>query len=279
MKKKEFKTKEEKKMDLEDVSPKKVIRIIVLCIIVIFGLIVFFGSWYTVHVGDVAVVFNQMSGKTSSNTCGFHMKVPLVETVYKFDVKTQRLDIKAEGMSKDLQLVVVDVILNYHLTYEKVNELFTKVGIDYSEKIIVPAANEVIKAVIAQFPVENIVVERQKLREAIDKAINTRLATYDIALEATNIVDIDFAKEFNEVIEKKQIEEQKIKTAEYQKMQAKEYKEKTILEAEADARKQELMKTSLTQNIVSLEWIKKWDGKLPVTMLGDKTVMMITPEK
>ena len=267
--------KEDKKMDLDEMSGKKIVAWIIISSVVLFGLIAFFGSWYTVDVGTVGVVFNQMTGKTTSNNQGFHMKVPLVEQVYHFDVKTQRLDIKADGMSKDLQLVIVDVVLNYHLSYDKVNELFTKVGIDYSEKVIVPATNEVVKATIALFPVENIVVEREKLRIIIDKSIKERLAAYDIVLEATNIVDIDFAKEFNDVVEKKQIEEQKIKTAEYQKMQAKEYKEKTILEAEAEAKKQELMKVNLTDKIIALEYLKKWDGKLPVTMVGDSKGMMI----
>jgi len=263
--------KESNQMD----DAKKIIMGVVGGLIVLFVLVLFFGCWYTVNVGEVGVVVNQMKGTTTSNSQGFHWKAPLIEHVYHFDVKTQRLDIKADGMSKDMQLVVVDIVLNYHLDYTKVNELFTKVGIDYSEKIIVPATNEVVKAALAVFPVENIVSERQKLREIIEKAISAKLATYDLILESTNIVDIDFAKEFNEVVEKKQIEEQKIKTAEYQKLQAVQYKEKTILEAEADARKNELMKANLTQSIVALEYLKKWDGKLPVTMVGDSKGMMI----
>ncbi|OGF47466.1 MAG: hypothetical protein A2452_03010 [Candidatus Firestonebacteria bacterium RIFOXYC2_FULL_39_67] len=263
---------------MPDFDIKSIFRWAGLGFIVIIALVMFFGCWYTVDVGEVGVVFNEISGKTRTTPQGAHLKAPMIEHVYHFDVKTQRLDIKAEGMSKDLQLVVVDVVLNYHLENNKVNELFTRVGVDYAAKVIVPATAEVVKSAVANFPVENIVMERQKLRDQIDAELKKRLVFYDIVMEYTNIVDIDFAKEFNDIVEKKQIEEQKIKTAQYQKMQAREYKEKTILEAEGEARKQELMKTSVTKDIVSLEWIKKWDGKLPQTMLGDKTMMMINPD-
>ena len=268
----------EEVVNMDNFDLKSIVRWGILGIAVIIALVIFFGCWYTVDVGEVGVVFNEVSGKTRTTPQGAHLKIPMLEKVYHFDVKTQRLDIKADGMSKDLQLVIVDVVLNYHLENNKVNELFTRVGIDYSAKVIVPATSEVVKSAIAQFPVENIVMERQKLRDQIDAELKKRLVFYDIVMEYTNIVDIDFAKEFNDIVEKKQIEEQKIKTAQYMKMQAKELKEKTILEAEGEARKQELMKTSVTKDIVSLEWIKKWDGKLPVTMLGDKTMMMINPD-
>ena len=61
-------------------------------------------------------------------------------------------------------------------------------------------------------------------------------------------------------------------------MQAAQNKEAVILEAEGESRRQELIRATVNSQIVSLEWIKKWDGKLPVTMLGDKTVMMLNQD-
>ncbi len=39
-----------------------------------------------------------------------------------------------------------------------------------------------------------------------------------------------------------------------------------------------LRESKVNPQIVSLEWIKKWDGKLPVTMLGDKTLLMLNQD-
>ncbi|MFH1823689.1 MAG: prohibitin family protein [Candidatus Firestonebacteria bacterium] len=258
---------------------KKITFMGVAIVLIGIGLIIFFGSWFIVEVGEVGVTFNQMTGVTKSNSQGFHLKMPLIESVTKFDVKTQKIEVRADGASKDIQTVVLDVVLNYHLEYEKVNELFTKVGDDYCDKVITPAISEMAKLALSLYPVEEIISKREELKEKIHKNLLERLAQYNIILENTNLTDIDFTKEFNDIVEKKQIEEQKIKTAEYQKKQAEQFKQKTILEAEGEARKQELIKQTVTDKIIDLEWIKKWDGRLPQTMLGDKTMFMVTPGK
>jgi regulator of protease activity HflC (stomatin/prohibitin superfamily) len=233
---------------------------------------------FVVGPGQVGVTFSNVSGDTKSYSQGMHFRIPFVENVSKFDVKTQRDDIVAEGASKDLQVVKVEVVLNQHLDYTKVNELYIKVGRDYKEKVIVPAIHEVVKAAVAKFPVEQIIVEREKVKTIIDELLKGKLAEYHIIVENVNLVDIDFSPEFNKVVEEKQMEEQKIKTAQYQRMQAEENKKRTILEAEGEARKQQLLKESVSEKGIAIQWIGKWDGKLPVTMLGDKANILFTPK-
>ncbi len=53
----------------------------------------------------------------------------------------------------------------------------------------------------------------------------------------------------------------------------------TEREAEAETEKQRMMKQTITENLVAMEWIKKWNGQLPTTVLGDKASFMFTPEK
>jgi regulator of protease activity HflC (stomatin/prohibitin superfamily) len=262
-------------MDEEMKQVRQVVRSVVIGVVVLLGLIVFFGSWFVVDVGTVGVKFNTVSGKTASYQQGFHFKLPLLENITKFDVKTQRLDEKAVGASKDLQEVTFELALNYRLVYDKVNELYVKVGRDYQQKVIIPAVNEIVKASASKFPVEQIIVNREVLKTMIEETLTKKLETYDIVVENVNIMDIDFTPEFNKVVEAKQIEEQKIKTAEYQKRQAEELKQKTIFEAEGEARKQQLLRESVSEKVISLKWIEKWDGKLPQIIAGDKGGMLL----
>ena len=261
-----------------DDEAKIVLKIAGRVAVTLIAIILFMGSWFIVNPGVVAVTFSRLSGTTASYSQGIHMKLPILTGVEKFDVQTQRVDIKSESASKDLQKVDVDVVLNYHLAYDKVNELYVKVGSDYSEKIIEPSVNEAVKAAAAQLPVEEIIVKRETLRSAIESMLRDRLSGYNITLESVNLVNIGFDPEFNKVVEAKQMEEQKIKTAQYQRMQAEEKKQQTILEAQAEAEKQRLMKINVTKDIIALEWIKKWNGTLPSTVLGDKSFMMINPK-
>ena len=45
--------------------------------------------------------------------------------------------------------------------------------------------------------------------------------------------------------------------------------------AKAEAEANSLKQKTITPMLLQLEWINKWNGKLPVTMLGDKTSSMI----
>ncbi|MDP3041903.1 MAG: prohibitin family protein [Candidatus Omnitrophota bacterium] len=257
---------------------KIVINWVIKAIVAIVVLIIFFGSFYVVGVGQVGVIFNQATGRTKSVQSGFSLKMPIVDQLNVFDIRTQRIDIEEECASKDLQLVRMKTVINYHLDYTKVNEIFTKVGRDYSSKVIVPVTNEIAKSLVSQYTVENIIVKRAELKDAIEEALRIKLKEYFVVIESVNLVNVEFTPEFNRVVEAKQIEEQKIKTAEYKKMQAAQNKEAVILEAEGESRRQELIRATVNPQIVSLEWIKKWDGKLPVTMLGDDTVLMLNKD-
>jgi regulator of protease activity HflC (stomatin/prohibitin superfamily) len=249
---------------------------------IVFIVLVFIvgcGSFFSVGAGVVGVTFNTVTGDTAAYSQGMYFKIPIVTSVIKFDVKTQREDIQADSASMDLQKVKVHVAINYHLDYKKVNELYVKVGRDFNEKVIHPAVNESVKASVAQFPVEEIIVKREDVKVLIEKSLKDRLAIYNIILESVNLVNISFDDEFNKVVEQKQIEEQKIKTAEYIKKQAEQKKQATILEAEGEARKQELLRATISKDTVMMKWIDKWDGKLPTYMLGDKTMMMLPEGK
>ncbi len=254
-------------------------KITIGAVIGILFLIVTCGSYFSVGAGVVGVTFNTITGTTAAHSQGMHLKLPLITNVIKFDVKTQREDIKADSSSKDLQKVDVHVALNYHLDYTKVNDLYVKVGRDYNEKVIHPAVNESVKASTAQFPVEQIIVEREKLRGLIEDSLKERLIHYNIILESVNLINISFDPEFNKVVEEKQIEEQKIKTAEYKKKQAEQDKQASILQAEGEARKQELLRASVSREVIELKWIESWDGHLPTYMMSDKTMMMMMPVK
>jgi prohibitin 2 len=230
------------------------------------------GSLFTVSAGEVGVTFNKITGITQSYSQGTYFKMPIITNVTDFDVKTQKEDIKASSASKDLQKVEIDVVINYHLDYTKVNELYVKVGEDFSEKVIYPAVYEAVKAASAQFPVEQIIVEREKLKQIIEDLLQIRLAKYNIILESVNLIDITFDKEFSAVVEQKQMEEQKIKTAEYIKLQAQQRKEATILEAQGEAEKQRLLRATTSKEVIALKWIEAWEkggAKMPTTLITD----------
>ncbi|MCL2145536.1 MAG: prohibitin family protein, partial [Endomicrobia bacterium] len=238
------------------------------------------GSFFQVPVGYVGVRINILTGQTESFLPGTRLKVPIMHKVVNYDVKTQRQEFKASSASKDLQAVHAVIVVNFRPDYNKVNDIHTNIGSDYLWKVVEPAVQEAAKAAISKLPVEMVVVERENLRAAIEERLSQKLTAYNIIIENVNITNIDFSTEFNRVVEEKQIEEQKVKKAEYQRMQAEEEKKRQILLAEAEAKKQELLKQSVNKEIIGLKWIEKWDGRLPQYMMGDgQNVIMALPQE
>jgi regulator of protease activity HflC (stomatin/prohibitin superfamily) len=256
------------KDSLKGISGLVIAGVIILLLFVLNPIVI-------IGAGERGVIFSRFTGvRDIVLQEGLNFRIPGIENVVKFDIKTQKLERTSQGASKDLQEVNLRTVVNYHLDGQKVSKLFQEVGVDFERKVIEPSIQEAVKAGTAIFPVENIIVERPKLKAVITEILGKKLAMYDIVLEDVNLTDIVFSNEFNRVVEQKQIEEQKIKTAEYQKMQAEQHKQRVILEAEAEAEKQRLIRLQVTKDIVALEWIKKWDGKLPETVLGDSVPMI-----
>ena len=48
-----------------------------------------------------------------------------------------------------------------------------------------------------------------------------------------------------------------------------------LTNARAEAEANQLKQRTLTPMLIQQQWIEKWNGKLPETMLGDKTNAMI----
>ena len=248
--------------------------IIGIAAIIIIAFIVL-SSFFVVEVGFVGVRINIITGQTQSFAQGTYFKIPFIHQVVNYDVKTQKQEIEADSASKDLQTVRARIVVNFRPVYEKVNDIHIKIGKDYFVKVIYPAIQEVSKTAISKLPVENIIVERENLKAAIEENLRKKIEEYNIIIENVNIVDIQFTTEFNRVVEEKQIEEQKVKKIQYQRMQAEEEKKRVILLAEAEAQKQKLLRDSSNQTVINLKWIEKWDGHLPKYMLGDKSNSMI----
>ncbi len=249
--------------------------LLIVVIAVVLAAFIAFSSFFVVEVGSVGVRINILSGQTKSYPQGTYLKLPFVHQVVNYDVKTQKQEVEADSASKDLQTVRARIVVNFRPEYEKVNDIHIKVGRDYFVKVVYPAIQEVAKTAISKLPVENIIVERENLRKDIETNLRKKIEEYNIIIENVNIVDIQFTAEFNRVVEEKQIEEQKVKKIQYQRMQAEEEKKKVILLAEAEAQKQKLLRDSSNQTVINLKWIEKWDGHLPQYMLGDKSNSMI----
>ena len=202
---------------------------------------------------------------------GFHFKLPFITQVYLSSVRVHLSEVQASAASKDLQQVSTKVALNWRPDPVFVNKIYQELGrtneIIYN--IIHPAVNEVFKAAAAKKTAEQILQQREDLKKEVDTHLKQRLEVYHLAIVDVSLVDVDFSPEFNRAIEAKQIAEQKAQQAVYEAQRVKAEAQAAVNKAEGQAEAQKLVRSSLTQEILTKEAIEKWDGRFPMVMGGD----------
>ncbi|WP_445173345.1 prohibitin family protein [Microcoleus sp.] len=197
---------------------------------------------------------------------GLHVIVPTVYTVKKLSVRVQKQESSAEASSKDLQDVFTDVALNWHIVPDEANAIFQQIG-DEKEvvvRIIDPAVEEVLKAVMAKYTAEEIITKRGEVKAAVDEFLTLRLLTYHIAVDDISLVHVHFSQRFSDAVEAKQIAEQEAKRGEFLALTAVKEAEAKVNLAKGEAEVQRLLQDNLTPELLERQAIEKWDGKLPL---------------
>ena len=210
---------------------------------------------------------------------GIHAIIPLVNSVKKLSVQVQKQELSTEASSKDLQDVFTDVALNWHILPTQVNHLYQHVGDELAtiNRIIAPAIEEVLKAVIAQYTAEEVITKRSEVKAEIDRLLGDRLANYAIAVDDISLTEIHFSQQFSEAVEAKQIAEQEAKRAGFLAIRAAKEAQAKVNLAEGEAEAQRLIRETLTPDLIKKQMVDKWDGKLPL-ITGDSNMKLLELE-
>lgn len=208
---------------------------------------------------------------------GFHWKNPFLDKVVKFDIQTQKEQTQALASSKDLQRVTCDVAINFEINEDSVTKLFKEVGTmsDIKFKIIDPLIQEVMKASTAKFTAEELITRRSEVSKDTITELQNGLIERGIKVTALNIINFQFSEDFNNAIEAKVKAEQDALTQKNKLEQVKYEAEQRVAQATAEAQAIKIQAQAVMNQwgagYVSLKWIEKRDGKLPVTTLGQNT--------
>ena len=207
---------------------------------------------------------------------GIHFIIPMLNTVEKLSVRVQKQEISAEASSKDLQDVFTDVVLNWHIVPQEANVIFQEIGNEQAvaERIIQPAIEEILKAVIAKYTAEEIITERQAVKTEVDHGLTTRLLTYHMVVDDISLVHVRFSDRFREAVEAKQIAEQEAKRAGFMALKAIKEAEVRVNLARGEAEAHRILNETLTSAILQRQTIEKWNGNLPLVIDGNTSKLL-----
>lgn len=248
-----------------------------------------FRPYVVVPAGHRGVVFNEFEGVQGQTLAeGFHFITPYVDHVYNLSVRVEKASFKASASSKDLQQVNTEIAINYHLDPATVSYVYQEIGEDYMGKLIEPSVQESIKAVTAEYNATDLIAKRPAVKHKAQEIVTRRLAKFHILVDDFSITDFKFSPEFERAIEAKQVAEQEAlqknyelqkarKDAEIAVTRAEGEKKATIAQAQAQSEQQRLLQLTITDKVLQLKRVEKWDGTLP-RVIGQGVPMEMSVE-
>jgi regulator of protease activity HflC (stomatin/prohibitin superfamily) len=189
--------------------------------------------------------------------------------------------------SKDGSEFHVSPLLNYAVKREKVPYIFSKYRVSLDEieaGFLKTAIYDAFRVVANSYTADELISNREQFEIKVRKVLEDHLVPegFILAQFTSNLV---YPETFKKAIEAKNnavqtalTAENQVKTAEAQakiKVATAEGNAQAMLtSAKAEAEANRLKQQTITPMLLQLEWINKWNGKLPETQVGSGTNMM-----
>lgn len=258
-------------------------KVIVAVLIVILLLVIVSGSITIVQPGHTGVVVTLGRVEEGVLQEGIHLKIPFIQNVVTIDNRITKLEVDTEAFSSDLQTVETKLAINYRVDTSKSYSIYKNIGGDYETVLVIPAVNEVLKAIASQYTAEESVTNRTLISTGLVSGLNEKLNDIGLYVTDVNIINFDFSEAFITAIEEKQVAQQELLKAETEKqtritnaeaeaeaikVKAEAEAEALRITAEAEAEANATIADSLTEELIRYHKIEKWNGELPVVSGG-----------
>ncbi len=246
-----------------DFNPKKLVRWIVIGVLAFTVLCVGFCSFNQVPAGHRAVLMTWGQVHPETYGEGPMWRIPIMQSIQKIDCRIKVIQTESSAPSKDMQETFSTIALNYYIMPEYSNWMYRNIGMNFQKTVIDPAVQEVMKAVTAEYTAAELIGKREAVSEKIKQHLRSRLFEYGLYVKDFSFVNFAFTKGFMAAIEAKQEAEQAAMKAKNDLERVKIEAEQKIATAKAEAESLRLQRDNVSENLLRLRAIEKWDGKMP----------------
>lgn len=232
-------------------------------------------SMYNVDAGHRAVIFDRFAGvKPVAVGEGTHFLVPGIQKANMIDVRTQPRTITTLTGTKDLQTVNLSLRVLTRPNTEKLADIYSKLGLDYSERVLPSICNEVLKAVVAGYDAAELLTLRDAVSSRIRDQLQVRAREFNLILDDVSITHLNFSRDFSKAIEDKQVAEQNAERAKFVVMKAEQEKEALIIRSEGDSEAARLVSEALSMHGKGLIELRRIETALQIaeTMANNSNV-------
>ena len=207
---------------------------------------------------------------------GLRVIVPLSK-VHDINVQVLKHESDGDAASKDLQGVHTKITTNFNVIPASAAKLYAEIGVNYETKLFDGAIQETFKAITANYTAEELIKKREQVTGEITQLFKQKIAQLSdsaIRIDAVFIKNFQFGAAFNKAIEEKQVAEQtalkasrdldRIKIeADQARAKAQGEADARIMSAKAEAESFRLKSLQITENMIRMATVEKWNGNLP----------------
>lgn len=267
-----------------EITPKLILKVVLALLV----LVLTWNYWplASVPAGARGVVTTFGSPSQEISDEGLHFVVPVMQRMNIVRVSIWKGELEADAASKDLQSVTTKIAINYHVDPTKAVYVYTDLSNEPFETIIVPAVQEAMKAVTAQYTAEQLISERQIVRDAVIENLKNRLSRHGLIIDEFSVTDFQFSQSFNEAIEAKTTAEQLKLKADQDLRRIKVEAEQTVVQAQAQADALKAQKQEITPDLIHLREVEnqtaaiaRWNGEMPTYVGGNAPLPFIELNK
>ncbi len=211
-------------------------------------------------------------GKTAEQFLpeGFGFKAPFITTIVPVNIRQKTMPVKADCFSSDLQQVSLEVRVLYRVPESSVVQIYKEFAGDPFDSLIAPRVQEALKEVTASQTAEQIVKNREEIKQKAITAAKLKIGTL-LTLVDVVIRNIDLSPELERAIEAKMVAEQQAAQARFTQVQTQTEAETAIIRASGEAKAITVRGEALKLNpaFLRLQIVERWNGKSPLVVPAD----------
>lgn len=250
-----------------------------------------FGFFTKIPANSVGIVYSPFDGTREQTLSeGFHGK-NIFDQVYKMSTEVQTMTVEnLTTQTMDAQYLTSILDIKYRVSASNAYLVFKQFRTmdNMSKNLIIPITQRVLEMVTTKYNVIDILGEkRTEVYHELEVMLTEEFSKYGVEFYAISITDMDAGDALEQAITDEAVAKKAVETAEQNLLRTQtEAKQKSVqaqaaqdaarieaetklIEAEAEKKANELLNQSLTDEILRMEWINKWNGQMPTYYSGD----------
>jgi prohibitin 2 len=248
---------------------KKQLLISVPIILVALVLVFMFIAFTVIQPGERGVKISL--GKMERNLLmpGMQFYFPITDQIVHYTIKQETVPGQAMPLTADQQPITIQYKVLYNIPEGEILTLYEKYSGDPFSKLVEPQIQEAFRQVVSQHKADSATKNVNSIKNQVLSMVRENVKGL------VNVVDIpithvDLPEVLQQAIAQKQVMEQQALQKFYELDKAKKEAEITVANAQAQAKSIQLQSDALSKSpsLIEYEKVKRWDGKLPNTVIS-----------